>query len=123
MARTKQGTTTKGPVAAVAKNKVTSPAVRFVDWRANSGKRMAVARANLAEKLAFARASMRATYIRIRHPIHPVRRVAAKEAARERKAAATERRNQAVARAQNVASQKKATIRERRARELNNSVA
>ncbi|KAI5055806.1 hypothetical protein GOP47_0029327 [Adiantum capillus-veneris] len=124
MARKRTASAPKhGPTAAMVKHKATSPAVKFADWRANSGERMAIMRAKVAEKAAYARASMRATFIRIRHPVHPVRRVAAKEAARETKAAATERRRQAEARARTISSQKKALVRERRAKELNRSVA
>eukprot|EP00249_Psilotum_nudum_P032233 c47509_g1_i1 orf=246-611(+) len=100
----------------------TSPAVKFVDFRATGGKKLAVAGALLGEKLAHIQASLRVALVKLRHPVHPVHRVAATEVARETRAAATERRKQAVAQAQNVAAQKKARARERRARELSHSV-
>ncbi|EFJ23800.1 hypothetical protein SELMODRAFT_442734 [Selaginella moellendorffii] len=113
----------KSTTGAVVKNKVTSPMVKFVDMRAASGERMAIARAKMAEKFKHMKASIQVSMVRFRHPVNPIHRVAAREAAQETKAAATERRKQAVAAAKNNSSRKRALIREKRARNLKTTMA
>jgi hypothetical protein len=67
-------------------NKVMSPVVKFVDMRAAAGQRMSIVGARIGgENDSLPSESC----TRILHPIHPVRRVAAAEAAKEMKAAAT----------------------------------
>ncbi|KAJ7520871.1 hypothetical protein O6H91_19G027400 [Diphasiastrum complanatum] len=123
MAKNKNGRKTaakpKSKAGAVARQKFTHPAVRFVDFRAKSSERMTVVGAKLAEKLAHMRASMSLTTARFRHPISPVKRMAAKEAAKETKQAATERRKAKVANARTVAANKSAMVREKRAETMN----
>ncbi|KAJ7520883.1 hypothetical protein O6H91_19G027500 [Diphasiastrum complanatum] len=110
----------KSATGAVAKNKMTHPAVGFVDFRAKSSERMSVVGAKLTEKMAYMRASMRLTGAHIRHPISPVKRMAAKEAAKETKQAATERRKAKVAAARTISANKSAVVREKRAQAMNN---
>jgi len=104
----------KNAAAGVAKNKV-NPAVKLTDMRAGMGRRMSVAGAVIGEKMTHLRANLSLGFYRIIHPVHPVRRVAAQEATKEMKAAATERKRQKVARASDVASRQRAAARERRA--------
>jgi hypothetical protein len=78
----------KNAAAGVAKNKV-NPAVKLTDMRAGMGRRMSVASAVIGEKMTHLRANLSLGFYRIIHPVHPVRRVAAQEATKEMKAAAT----------------------------------
>jgi hypothetical protein len=106
--------------AAVAGNKLAGgPKTKFTDMRAASGRRMSVAGAKISEKLAHLRANMGLALYTVAHPIHPIRRAAAKESAMNTKAAATERKNQKIARANDVAYRKRAVVRENRAARLN----
>jgi hypothetical protein len=75
---------------AVAENKmVGGPQTKIVDMRAASGRRMAVAGAVISEKFQRMGADIRLGFYTISHPIHPIRRAAAKERAMNIKAAAT----------------------------------
>lgn len=115
MARTKTATGRKQHAAgAVAKNKV-SPAVKFADMRANTGRKFSIAGAKMSEKMTHLRANIMLKFYRLQHPTHPVKRVAATESVNSMKAAATERRRQKVARATDNAARKRALVRERRA--------
>ncbi|CAK9204464.1 unnamed protein product [Sphagnum troendelagicum] len=105
----------RNAAAGVVQNKVTSPAVKFTDMRAAAGQRMSVLGAKMGEKMVHLRADVALGFYRIRHPVHPVRRVAAAEATKEMKAAATERRRQKEARARDKAARQRAVVRERRA--------
>jgi hypothetical protein len=78
----------KNAAAGVAKNKV-NPAVKLTDMRAGMGRKMSVASAVIGEKMTHLRANLSLGFYRIIHPVHPVRRVAAQEATKEMKAAAT----------------------------------
>lgn len=78
----------KNAASGVAKNKV-NPAVKLTDMRAGMGRRMSVASAVIGEKMTHFRANLSLGFYRIIHPVHPVRRVAAQEATKEMKAAAT----------------------------------
>lgn len=96
MARTSASAGTKGrkqknPHAAtgLVKNKATSPAVRLTDMKASAGQSMSIAGAKISERLMHFRADLALGFYKIRHPVHPVRRVAAVEATKELKAAAT----------------------------------
>ena len=96
MARTSAPAGTKGrknknPHAAtgLVKNKATSPAVRLTDMKASAGQSMSIAGAKISERLMHFRADLALGFYKIRHPVHPVRRVAAVEATKELKAAAT----------------------------------
>jgi len=109
----------RGAAGAIAANKTLGgPETKFTDMRAASGRRMSVAGAKIGEKFAHMGASMRLGLYTISHPVHPLRRAAAKERAVNLKAAATERRRQKVARALDVEMRKRATIREARAARL-----
>ncbi|CAM6044772.1 unnamed protein product [Sphagnum compactum] len=109
--------------AAVAGNKLAGgPKTKFTDMRAASGRRMSVAGAKISEKLAHLRANMGLALYTVAHPIHPIRRAAAKESAMNTKAAATERKNQKIARANDVAYRKRAMVRENRAARLNQAL-
>ncbi|CAK9192784.1 unnamed protein product [Sphagnum jensenii] len=109
--------------AAVAGNKLAGgPKTKFTDMRAASGRRMSVAGAKIGEKLAHLRANMGLALYTVAHPIHPIRRAAAKESAVNTKAAATERKNQKIARANDVAYRKRAVVRENRAARLNTAL-
>lgn len=75
---------------AVAENKmVGGPQTKITDMRAASGRRMAVAGAVISEKFQRLGADIRLGFYTISHPIHPIRRAAAKERAMNIKAAAT----------------------------------
>ncbi|KAH9543469.1 hypothetical protein CY35_13G066700 [Sphagnum magellanicum] len=87
-----------------------SPVVKFVDMRAAAGQRMSIVGARIGgENDSLPSESC----TRILHPIHPVRRVAAAEAAKEMKAAATETRRQKEARARDNAARQRAVVRAR----------
>lgn len=90
MARTKTATGRKHGHAgtAVAKNKV-SPAIKFADMRANTGKKFSIAGAKMSEKMTHLRANIMLKLYRLQHPTHPVKRVAATESIKNMKAAAT----------------------------------
>lgn len=94
MARTKSGAhnqrgrTHSHAGSAVAKNKV-SPAIKFADMRANTGKKFSIAGAKMSEKMAHLRANIMLKFYRLQHPTHPVKRVAATESIKNMKAAAT----------------------------------
>lgn len=110
----------KGAGAAVAENKVFGgPMTKFTDMRAASGRRMRVFGATVSEKMAYFRADMGLGFYVIAHPLHPIRRVAAKESATNKKVAATERKKQKIARAVDVEYRKRAGVRENRATNLN----
>jgi hypothetical protein len=80
----------KGAGAAVAENKVFGgPMTKFTDMRAASGRRMRVFGATIGEKMAHFGANMRLGFYVIAHPLHPIRRVAARESATNKKLAAT----------------------------------
>ncbi len=64
-------------------------AVKLTDMRAGMGRKMSVASAVIGEKMTHLRANLSLGFYRIIHPVHPVRRVAAQEATKEMKAAAT----------------------------------
>jgi hypothetical protein len=68
---------------------VGGPQTKIVDMRAASGRRMAVAGAVISEKFQRMGADIRLGFYTISHPIHPIRRAAAKERAMNIKAAAT----------------------------------
>ena len=96
MARTKTvtgaGRTTNGrkhPAGAVAKNKVTSPTVKFADMSANMGQKLSIAGARMSEKMTYLRANVMLKLHRLQHPFHPVKKVAATETINNMKAAAT----------------------------------
>ncbi len=79
----------RNAMAGVVQNKVTSPAVKFTDMRVAAHQRMSVLGAKIGERIVHLRADVTLGFYRIRHPIHPVRHVAAAEAMKEMKAAAT----------------------------------
>jgi hypothetical protein len=90
--RTKWGRRNAG--GAVADNKIAgSSKMKLTDMSAASGRRMAVAGATISEKLAHMRANMGLGLYTVAHPIHPIRRAAAKESAMNQKAAATGEKN------------------------------
>eukprot|EP00246_Nothoceros_aenigmaticus_P003801 TRINITY_DN14_c0_g1_i3.p1 TRINITY_DN14_c0_g1~~TRINITY_DN14_c0_g1_i3.p1 ORF type:complete len:123 (-),score=20.97 TRINITY_DN14_c0_g1_i3:539-907(-) len=101
--------------SAVVKNKASQPEVKWTDMRAASGQRMAVMKAKFGEKMAHFNASMMLAYTKVRHPVNPMKRVAAKERSKDMRQAATERRKQQIALAENTASGKRARVREKRA--------
>jgi len=110
----------RGAAGAIASNKALgAPETKFTDMRAASGRRMSVAGAKIGEKFAHLGADVRLGFYTISHPIHPLRRAAAKERAVNVKQAATERKRQKVARALDVEMRKRAMIREARANRLN----
>lgn len=75
---------------AVAENKlVGGPQTKMTDMRAASGRRMAVAGAVISEKFQRLGADIRLGFYTISHPIHPIRRAAARERTVNIKAAAT----------------------------------
>lgn len=90
MARTKTttGRNHKHTGSAVAKNKV-SPAVKFADMKANTGRKFSIAGAKMSEKMTHLRANIMLKLHRLQHPSHPVKRVAATESIKNMKAAAT----------------------------------
>jgi len=108
---------------AIASNKALGgPEMKFTDMRAASGRRMSVAGAKIGEKFAHMGADVRLGFYTISHPVHPLRRAAAKERAVNIKAAATERKRQKVARALDVEMRKRANVREARAARLNTAL-
>lgn len=109
-------------MGALVKNKMSEPGMKVTEWRAKSGERWSVAAANMQEKMTHLGASMELGFFTITHPVHPLRREAAKQAMLNKKAAATERRAQKVAAAQGRASAKRATAREARVARLNQAV-
>jgi hypothetical protein len=113
----------KGAGAAVAENKVFGgPMTKFTDMRAASGRRMRVVGATIGEKMAHFGANMRLGFYVIVHPLHPIRRVAARESATNKKLAATERKKQKIAHAIDVEYRKRAGVREGRAANLNKAL-
>lgn len=80
----------RGAGGAIASNKALGgPETKFTDMRAASGRRMSVAGAKIGEKFAHLGADVRLGFYTISHPVHPLRRAAAKERAVNIKAAAT----------------------------------
>jgi hypothetical protein len=113
----------RGAASTIASNKVMGgPKTKFTDMRAASGRRMSVAGAKIGEKFAHFGADVRLGFYTISHPVHPLRRAAAKERAGNLKAAATERKRQKVARAVDVEMRKRAMVREGRAARLNTAL-
>jgi hypothetical protein len=113
----------KNAGAAVAENKVFGgPMIKFTDMRAASGRRMSVVGATIGEKMAHFGANMRLGFYVFVHPLHPIRRVAARESATNKKLAATERKKQKIARAIDVEYRKRAGAREGRAANLNKAL-
>ncbi|KAG6545754.1 hypothetical protein Mapa_012715 [Marchantia paleacea] len=107
---------------ALVRNKMKEPSLRMVEWRAKSGERWAVARARMQEKMSHWGASMKLGLFTATHPVHPMRRQAAKEAMKHKKVAATERRMQKEAAAHSIGAAKRAKARESRVRQLNQAV-
>ena len=80
----------RGAGSSIAQNKIVgAPKTKLTDMSAASGRRMAVAGAIIGEKFAHFGADIRLGFYTITHPVHPLRRVAAKERAVNVKAAAT----------------------------------
>lgn len=75
--------------AALAKNKMKAPGMKMAEWRAKSGERWGVAAAKMQEKFSKMGASMSYRVFSATHPLHPLRRKAAEDAAKEKKALAT----------------------------------
>jgi len=110
----------RGAGSSIAQNKIVGgPKTKLTDMSAASGRRMAVAGAIIGEKFAHFGADIRLGFYTITHPVHPLRRVAAKERAVNVKAAATERKRQKIARASDTEMRKRAQVRESRAARLN----
>ncbi|KAL2610952.1 hypothetical protein R1flu_022644 [Riccia fluitans] len=103
-------------------NKMREPSMRMVEWRAKSGERWAIARARMQEKFTHWGASMKLGLYTATHPVHPMRREAAKQAMKHKKAAATERRMAKEAAAHSMAAAKRARARESRVKALNKAV-
>ncbi|KAL3682132.1 hypothetical protein R1sor_000154 [Riccia sorocarpa] len=103
-------------------NKMKEPGLRMVEWRARSGERWAIARARMQEKFAHWGASMKLGIYTATHPVHPMRREAAKQAMKHKKVAATEKRMAREAAAHSMAAAKRARAREARVNELNKAV-
>jgi len=113
----------RGAASTIASNKaIGGPATKFTDMRAASGRRMSIAGATIGEKFAHLGADVKLGFYTISHPVHPLRRAAAKERAVNVKAAATERKRQKVARAVDVEMRKRAMVREARAARLNTAL-
>lgn len=108
--------------AALAKNKMKGPGMKMAEWRAKSGERWGVARAKVQEKVSKMGASMRYHVFSATHPLHPIRRKAAEDAAKEKKALATDRRMQQEAAVHSAAAAKRARAREARVATLNEAV-
>lgn len=109
----------RGAASTLASNEVFGgSAMAVTDMRAASARRMRVAGAAISEKMARLGADMKLGLYTISHPLHPIRRDAAKEQNVNVKAAALERRRQKVARAVDVEMRKRAMVRERRAARL-----
>jgi hypothetical protein len=109
----------RGAASTIASNKtVGGSKMKFTDMRAASSRRMSVAGAVIGEKFARLGADMKLGFYTLSHPVHPLRRAAAKERAVNVKAAASERRRQKVARAIDVEMRKRAMVREGRAARL-----
>lgn len=71
--------------AVLAKNEAKKPATKYAEWRSKSGERWGVARAKLQEKFSRMGATMSYGAFAVSHPIHPIRRKAAKEAEVQKK--------------------------------------
>lgn len=108
--------------AALVKNKLKAPGLKMTDWRARSGERWSVAAAKMQEKMTHFGASMKLGLYTATHPVHPLRREAAKQAMLNKKAAATERKVQKISAAQGRAAAKRAKAREARVAALNQAV-
>lgn len=80
----------RGPASTMASNKaIGGPKTKVTDMRAASGRRMSIAGATIGEKFAHFGADVKLGFYTITHPVHPIRRAAAKERAVNVKAAAT----------------------------------
>jgi hypothetical protein len=113
----------KNAGGAIAENKIVGgPMTKFTDIRAASGRRMSVFGATIGEKMAHFGANMRLGFYVFLHPLHPIRRVAARESATNKKVAATERKKQKIAHAIDVEYRKRAGVREGRAANLNRAL-
>jgi hypothetical protein len=74
---------------ALVKNKLSGPGMKIVEWRAKSGERWSAGAAIFQEKFAHWGASMKLGAFTVTHPVHPLRREAAKQSMLNKKAAAT----------------------------------
>lgn len=108
--------------SALAKNEAKKPATKMTEWRSKSSERWGVARAKMQEKVSRLGASMSYGAFSCTHPLHPIRRKAAKEAEGQKKALAKERRVQQEAAARSNAAAKRAGARESRIATLNQAV-
>jgi hypothetical protein len=80
----------RGAASTIASNKtVGGSKMKFTDMRAASSRRMSVAGAVIGEKFARLGADMKLGFYTLSHPVHPLRRAAAKERAVNVKAAAS----------------------------------
>ncbi|KAG0601707.1 hypothetical protein M758_11G133800 [Ceratodon purpureus] len=113
----------RGAASTIASNKVFGGSkTTMTDMSAASGRRMSVVGAIIGEKFARFGADVKLGLYTISHPVHPLRRVAAKERNLNVKAAASERRRQKIARAVDVEMRKRAIVRERRAARLHTAM-
>lgn len=112
----------KSGTAALAKNEAGKPATKYAEWRSKSGERWGVARAKLQERFSRMGADVSYGAFAITHPIHPVRRKAAKDAKVQKKALASERRQQQEAMVHSNAAAKRARAHEARVANLNQAV-
>lgn len=88
--RNRWGRRRRGAASTIASNKaVGGPKTKLTDMRAASGRRMSIAGATIGEKFAHFGADVKLGFYTIAHPVHPLRRAAAKERAVNVKAAAT----------------------------------
>lgn len=108
--------------SAILKNKLRTPGMKVTEWRSKSGERWSVAAANVQEKMTHWSASMKLGFFTATHPVHPLRREAAKQAMLNKKIAATERKVQKVSAAHSRAAAKRARARETRVAQLNQAV-
>jgi hypothetical protein len=108
--------------SALAKNKMKAPGMKVAEWRASSNERWGVARAKMQEKFSRMGASMSYRVFSVTHPLHPVRRRAAEDAAKEKKALAHDVRLQKEAAVHSAAAAKRARAHESRVATLNEAV-
>ncbi|CAM6094987.1 unnamed protein product [Calypogeia fissa] len=113
--------TSSGP-SALVKNELKKPATKMTEWRTKSGERWGVARARIQESVSRLGASMSYRAFSCTHPLHPIRRRAAKDAEAQKKDLAKERRVQQEAAVHSNAAGKRAQAHESRIATLNQAV-
>ncbi|BBN10779.1 hypothetical protein MPTK1_5g06370 [Marchantia polymorpha subsp. ruderalis] len=112
----------KSGTSALVHNKMNEPGMKMVEMRTRSNERWGIMRAKISEKFSHWGAAMSLGCFTATHPVHPMRRQAAKELMVHKKQAATERRVQKEGAVHSIAAAKRARAREARVKQLNEAV-